>query len=115
MAHEAIQLCAKLINVGRVFGELFESLLTSLPESEYPNESSEAVLLEMFTGSAMPAIRRVGPRQCFEASRLISEIHLLVIGDIRLAAEIADRNTQYPTKNKRVPETPKKAQFPHRP
>jgi hypothetical protein len=71
--------------------EIVDALLGSLAPDAFPGEEPARVLLEMLVGSAHPAARAAGARECRTATALVAAIRERVLTDLHTAAERAER------------------------
>ena len=69
--------------------DVMTALLAEVPEGAFPGEDNARVLLEMVVGSAQPAVRAAGPRDCQTATALVAAIRERVLTDLHTAAELS--------------------------
>jgi hypothetical protein len=69
--------------------DVMTALLAELPDGAFPGEDNARVLLEMVVGSAQPAARAAGDRDCQTATALVAAIRERVLTDLHTAAELS--------------------------
>ena len=69
--------------------DVVSALLAEMPEDAFPGEDNTQVLLQMVVGSANPAARAAGPRDCRTATALVAAIRERVLADLHRAAELS--------------------------
>ena len=89
--NDAWALTLTLIKSGIFVTETLGNLIDMLPEDAYPGEDPGEVVTEMAAGSIVPLVNKVGRKQCRETIELIDSVVESILGELRLAAEIAGR------------------------
>ena len=69
--------------------DVMTALLAEVPDGAFPGEDNARVLLEMVVGSAQPAARAAGARECQTATALVAAIRERVLTDLHTAAELS--------------------------
>lgn len=69
--------------------DVMTALLAELPDGAFPGEDNARMLLEMVVGSAQPAARAAGARECQTATALVAAIRERVLNDLHAAAELS--------------------------
>jgi len=80
-------LVEELLRTAFCLGGAYVSLLEDLPADAFPGEDTGAVLIEMFAGSASPALEAAGEESCRTAAALIGAVKDCVLGDLGALAQ----------------------------
>jgi len=84
------ELIGELLRTGLTFVDLLSSLLEEIPEDAFPGEDSGLVLIEMVTGSCLPAVAAAGESECRAATALIGAVRDRALDDLRRASELSE-------------------------
>jgi hypothetical protein len=82
-------LVEEVLGVGMTLFDLLSNLLEMLPDDAFPGENPAEVVIDMVTGSVLPATDSAGERAVREATALVGAIRDRVFADLRAAAELA--------------------------
>jgi hypothetical protein len=89
-ADDAAQVVVEeLLRTAFSLGGVFTSLLEDMPEDAFPGEDHAAVLLEMMSGSARPAVEAAGDADCKATAALIGAVRGRILDDLRTVALLA--------------------------
>lgn len=82
-------LVEELLRTSFSLAGVLSTLLEDLPEDAFPGELPEAVLIEMVSGSSLPAVEAAGVPACRATTELVVAIRERVVEDLRAAAMLA--------------------------
>jgi hypothetical protein len=78
-----------MLRTGFALTDLISSLLEELPEDAFPGEDNADVLIEMVSGSCLPAVEAAGEATCLATVALLGAVRDRVLDDLRRAAATA--------------------------
>ena len=81
----------EIVRTGLILSDLLSRLLDDLPDDAFPGEDRVEVLLEMLTGTILPAASAAGPAPVRQARALLGAVSDRVMEDLRAALDLASR------------------------
>jgi len=85
----ARQFVVEALRTGLMLSDLFANLAEDIPDDSFPGEDLGEVLVEMLTGSIVPATMAAGPETVEAATALLGAASDRTIDDLKTCLEIA--------------------------
>jgi hypothetical protein len=79
------------LRTGLMLADLLSGILDDLPDDAFPGEKPAEVLIDMVTGTVLPAASAAGPATVRQATELLGAVSERVMEDLRAAVDRAAR------------------------